>query len=261
MQLEIPSINAHNFQRSTVLAKALALSFVPKALATMPLHSNQTMFACLIVFLLLLSTVEGFTVRVLPVSEAVGAAFVFHLEQATTMIAFVTMIANHFGIDEASRIVLLFGGRVIRGAVELVTDIPGFREGFTLHLHVVRDPAVPEVQAEVQAVVQVPPPLVQANPGTAIAARIAYYTNWERIAGYVIESNPAVDPNPPDVFERNYILTVAAILTFNVPGVVNLRGVPGEFHSNLILAIMYYYRQKGRPALRETFLEGVYESL
>jgi hypothetical protein len=110
---------------------------------------------------------------------------------------------------------------------------------------------------------RVPVPVEEpiADLETTESARRAHDINWARIAGIVVEARPGVDPSLPNHHERNFILTVAMILTYNVRGVVNIQGLPGaqNFNANVILAIMYYYRQKGRPILRQVFLEGVYE--
>ncbi len=65
----------------------------------------------------------------------------------------------------------------------------------------------------------------------------------------------------PDQREKNYILTVAVILTEDVQGIVNLTGLPGNFQANVILAIMYYYRIKGWVEVREGFLQNVFEQM
>ena len=97
----------------------------------------------------------------------------------------------------------------------------------------------------------------------ARAAQQAHDINWGRIANYDIGNDPNVDPALPDHHERNYILTVALIVTENIPGIVNLNGLPGgqNFDANVILAIMYYYRMKGWQRLREAFLQTVHEQM
>ena len=90
------------------------------------LHLLLTLFFCLLV------DVEGCNVNILPVSQAVGARFLFHVHARTTMTVLIALIAAHYGVA-ALRVLLIFGGQPIQG-LRHVRDIPGFLEGHTLLL-------------------------------------------------------------------------------------------------------------------------------
>ena len=69
--------------------------------------------------------------------------------------------------------------------------------------------------------------------------------SWSIWCGVVIDmryiaNDPNVDLAFHDHHEINYILTVSLVLTENVPGVVNIVGLPGEpnFNINVIFAIL-----------------------
>ena len=69
--------------------------------------------------------------------------------------------------------------------------------------------------------------------------------SWSIWCGVVIDmryiaNDPIVDLAFHDHHEINYILTVSLVLTENVPGVVNIVGLPGEpnFNINVIFAIL-----------------------
>ncbi len=204
---------------------------------------NDASFA-LTLFFCLLVDVEGCNVNILPVSQAVGARFLFHVHARTAMTALIALIAAHYGVA-ALRVLLIFGGQPIQG-LHRVKDIPGFSEGHTLLL-VVQDAAVGAIQA-IQA-----PQAIWSDVAVAVAraAQQAHDINWGCIANYDIRNDPNVDPALPDHHERNCILTVALIVTENIPGVVNLNGLPGgqNFDANVILAIMHCHRMKGWPTL------------
>ena len=221
------------------------------------MNTTASVTKTLVYFLMamtLVASVVGMNVNVLPASPAVGAPHAFVVQAGITMAALVTLIAAFYGVEEAS-VQLFFGGRPIQ-ALNNLGDIPGFQHGYTMLL-VIRDAAVQAVQA------------LQADPPAAVdqaiidKARHTHDVTWGRIANYDIGNNPNVDPLLPDHHERNYMLTVALILTHDIPGIVGIVGVPGndDYYSHCILAIMYYYRQKGWPALREEFIRTVYEQL
>lgn len=218
------------------------------------------MFALLSFLLLLslLSIVEGIDVNVLPVSQAVGVGHLFTIHTRTVMTAFIALIARHYGVA-TSRIALFFGGQHIQN-VRRVRDIPGFHDGYTVLL-VVRNQTATAVR--LSGGLRLQPHQAAVDQGTVDAARRAHDVNWGRIANRLIGNDPNVDPAFPDHHERNYILTVAVILTESVPGIVNINGLAGgeNFNANVIYAIMYYYRQRGWPTLNEAFVQAVYEQM
>ncbi|CAB9521655.1 unknown protein [Seminavis robusta] len=157
---------------------------------------------------------------------------------------------NILPVDRTT-VTLIFGGQAVQG-FRRMRDILriGFRDGYTMIL-VIGNPAVQALQA-------IPPPA----PALIAAARRTHDINWGRIVNYVT-GNPNVANFLPNVNERNFMLTVALILTEGIPGIVNIRGLRGEdnFDANVILAIMYYYRQKGWPVLPEAFVQNVYAQI
>ncbi len=102
------------------------------------------LYLLLVLLFCSLVSVEGFDVRVLPVSQALGGVHVFEVHTRTAMRALIALIATYYGVQE-SRVILFFGGRAVQD-LRRVKDIPGFRDGYTL-LMIVRDAAVQAVQA------------------------------------------------------------------------------------------------------------------
>ena len=196
-----------------------------------------------------LSPVEGqMAVNILPVSAAVGAPYVLQLFGRTAFTALVAMVARNYGIA-AERVTLIFGGQILEG-VRRLSDIPGFQSGHTILLH---------VRAVISPVVNVAP----IDDEIVDAARRAHDVNWGRVQNLVVGRPPHTDPNLPNHQERNYILTVAMILTRGIDGIVNARGLAREedMDSNVILGIMYYYKCKGWPLLREQFVKTVFDNM
>ena len=93
------------------------------------------------------------------------------------------------------------------------------------------------------------------------AAQRTHDITWGRVVDrHVGDARPADAPRPT-FDEKTFMVTVATILTRDIPGIVGVEGVPGDFYSNLIVGIMYYYRLKGWAPLRTSFLESVYEEI
>ena len=204
---------------------------------------------CRLLFLLTLcstlASVQAMNVNVLPVSQTVGAAHMFQFHPRVALTAVLAMLAAHYGVQQ-SKIVLIFGGQLVQDLCRL-KDIPGFQDGHTL-LMVIRQ--------NIQRV------LAPTLPDLFQKAKDCHDTVWGRVANYDIGSPPA-DPALPDHHERNYVCAVAVILTEDVRGIVELKGLPGgdNFFCNIILAIIYYYKKKGWPALKEAFIQRVWDSM
>ena len=203
---------------------------------------------------------DAVDVIIRPVTEAVGADSVFHIHLATTMIALLALVARQYEID-AERILLLFRGRMVQGE-NIVSRIEGFQDGDVMLLVVRRTPA----GGAVTHPDRIPPAVT--NQTRISDMQQLHGHNWSRIANRETDNwRNNDDPTPPDIFELEYILTVAYILTENIPGVIDcpgFAGLPGpeNFNENLIMAILFYYQHRREHRhITRNFVEFVYDQL
>jgi len=187
-------------------------------------------------------------INILPVNPAVGATHQFRPNRRSTMIAFATMVSAHYDVPVAD-VCFIYGGSIVEA--DRVRDI-GCNDGDTVHLMVTpgrRRRHAPRYFSQ----------------ETIDAATEAYEVNWGRVSHlYVgVPTGRRRDPIMPNHHERNFMLTVAMVLTEGIPDIVHIRGLPGKdnFLSNCILAIMYYYHRKGWDGVHEQFLESVHNAL